>query len=313
MQILAAQGVFMVRVDRYRLERWDDMQFVLAVAKSGSFHAAAEELSINQSTASRRIRTLQRRLGVKLFDRHAHGMTLTPAGSSLLERAQDMANAARAIERHLAGEDQRMIGSVHISAPDGLGVNWLVPALADFRGHHPGIQIELSASAGPVDLLLREADIAIRYYRPRDGRVVTRKVGHIHFSLFAAPAYVSAHGQPSTMDELADHEFVEHSASQFTRGFEAWPKLFRSHPKVVFRANTSGTFLSAVRAGFGIGVLPNYYNFLAPDLTRLALKANCGADVWVLCHEETSGSARVRIAIDFLAQRFRRDRERWFS
>ncbi len=303
----------MARKDQYSLERWDDMQFVLAVARTGSFHAASVGLARDQSTASRRIRALERQLGVKLFDRHAHGMTLTPAGGALVERAQEMENAARAIERHLAGDDQRLTGVVQITAPDGLATHWLAPALFDFQKDHSGIQIELVTSPGPVNLLSREADIAIRNCETKDARTVVVKVGHLHFSLFAAPRYLRAHGVPATLEDLVTHNLVDHSGQGFTSGLDPWHELMRRHTRTVLRVNTSGAFLAAVRAGFGIGLFPNYYEFVSPDLTRVPLKMGCDAGIWLLSHEETNRNARVRSALDFLRRRFRHDRTRWFS
>src|ERR1700743_1939009 len=82
---------------------WDDVRFFLAVAKTGSFSAAANQLNTKQTTVGRRIQALERRLGAKLFDRHRHGMEVTPAARGVLVQAESMLSHATSIERHLAG------------------------------------------------------------------------------------------------------------------------------------------------------------------------------------------------------------------
>jgi len=100
---------------------WDDVRFFLAVAKTGSFSAAATQLNTKQTTVGRRIQALERRLGAKLFDRHRHGMEVTPAARGVLAQAESMMSNATAIERHLAGLDREMAGIVRIAATEGLG------------------------------------------------------------------------------------------------------------------------------------------------------------------------------------------------
>ena len=101
----------MINLGRNHLGSWDDVQYVLAVAKTGSFIVAAEKLGTNQSTVSRHVQRLERRLGVKLFDRYSHGMRLTPSGAGLIEKARNMEAAANEIERqelhHVAGLRER--------------------------------------------------------------------------------------------------------------------------------------------------------------------------------------------------------------
>ena len=87
---------------------WDDVRFFLAVAKTGSFSAAATQLNTKQTTVGRRIQALERRLGAKLFDRHRHGMEVTPAARGVLAQAESMMSNATAIERHLAGLDREI-------------------------------------------------------------------------------------------------------------------------------------------------------------------------------------------------------------
>lgn len=303
----------MSRADRYSIDSWDDIQFVLAVARMGSFHLAGKELNTNQSTVSRRIRHLENHLGVKLFDRHAHGMTLTPAGTALVDRARDMESAARAIERHLAGDDKSMIGTVRVDSTDGLAMHWLTRTLLDFQQDNPEILLELITNSAPIDLLSREADVAIRHYEPSDPRIVAIKVGIQRFSAFASADYIEKHGMPATIEDFDGHAVLDHSAHNFVGGLEPWRRLTRRHPRIVLRVSTSGTYTASVNAGFGLGLLPNYYEFIMPNLRRVPIDMECATGIWLFSHEETNKNARVRATIDFLRKRFRKDGEKWFS
>lgn len=298
---------------RNRLESWDDIQYVLAVARGGSFVAAGESLGTNSSTVSRHVQRLEVRLGAKVFDRLSHGMRLTPIGRELIEKAADMESAVNAIERYLAGADRRMTGVVRMAAPDGISTYWLTPTLLDFSVHHPQLCIELIAGSGQIDLLAREADIAIRLFEPKQDRYIASKVGRMRFSLFAARRYVEKFGEPSTIDELSAHRIVDHGGYVSITSLQRWNSLLASHPRIPFRPNTTSSFVAAVRAGYGIGLFPNFYSIVAPDLIRLRLAVDEESPLWLLAHEETLGGARVRALFDFLADRFRRDRETWFS
>lgn len=303
----------MINSERNRLESWNDIQYVLAVARSGSFLAASEKLGTNQSTVGRHVQRLEKRLGAKLFDRFSHGMRLTPTGMSLIERACRMETAANEIERHLAGVDQKMTGSVCIAAPDGISTYWLTPALLEFQMQHPQVCIELIARTGAVDLLAREADIAIRLFAPKQERYVASRVGLVRFSLFAGPKYLHRFGKPATLQELLGHRIVDHLGYTSMVSLERWHAFLAGHPHVVYRPNFTGAFVAAVRAGYGIGLFPNFYHIVAPDLVQLELETGEQAPVWLLAHAETNRNARVRAVFDFLLRRFRQDRRAWFS
>ena len=149
------------------LRDWQDIQFFLAVARTGSFSKAARSLRTNQSTVGRRIQRLENSLGAKLFDRYSHGMRLTPAGEIMFAEAADMESSAAHIERHISGLDDELTGVVKISSTEGLATYWLAPRMVAFQREHPAILIDTVCKDRVVDLGMREADIAIRYVRVR--------------------------------------------------------------------------------------------------------------------------------------------------
>lgn len=303
----------MINLGQNHLESWDDIQYVLAVARTGSFLGASKRLGTNQSTIGRHVQRLEKRLGAKLFDRYSHGMRLTPMGTSLVEKARSMETAIHEIERHLAGVDQRMTGPVRIAVPEGISTYWLTPVMLEFQMRHAEVCIELIGGTGYIDLLAREADIAIRLSVPKQDRYVATRVGRVRFSLFAHPTYLERFGEPVSMDEIMAHRIVDHGGYAVMEGLEGWHAIAARCPHVVFRPNTTGAFVAAVRAGYGIGLFPDFYRIVAPDLVRLSADPCLQAPLWMLSHAETNRSARVHAVFDFLADRFRQDRSAWFA
>jgi DNA-binding transcriptional LysR family regulator len=297
----------------YHLDSWDDIRFVLAVARAGSFYNAGQSLATSQSTVSRRVQFLEKRLGTKIFDRHSHGMRLTSAGSELVARARAMEDAAHGIERHLSGTDMRMTGVVRLSAPDGLLTHWLVPALAEFRAAFPGIRVDLMSSSKVPSLGTGETDVAICMNYPVGHRIVAMRAADIRFTLFAAPIYIGAFGVPTKRDDLADHWIVEHTGQLALHQLDQWRQFIDSHPRVACHADTSSSFMAALLSGFGIGLCPDFYRIVQPELVPIAVDTGCSASVWLISHQETNRSARIRALLNFLKRRFKEHRGIWFS
>ena len=291
---------------------WDDVRFFLAVAKTGSFSAAATQLNTKQTTVGRRIQALERRLGAKLFDRHRHGMEVTPAARGVLVQAESMLSNATAIERHLAGLDREMSGVVRIASTEGLAAHWLVPRLDRLRRSHPDIIVQVVAGDQVLDLATRQADLAIRFFRPTSNQLVAAKVGQFNMSVFAAPSYIERHGQPRTLDELRDHQIVDHTVLHGLPAMKPWSEIVERSPSVVLRTNSSYAALEAVAVGYGISVFPDYVTKIS-NLVAAPIDLRIVRDIWLVSHEETNRGARIRTVIDYVREQFRIDERERFS
>jgi DNA-binding transcriptional LysR family regulator len=188
---------------------WNDYRFFLAVAETGRLSAAARRLKVSQPTVGRRLAELEGRLGARLFDRLPDGFRLTLAGERILDLARRMAEDARAIEHRVAGEDEQLHGSVLLATPEGLGTYWLAPRLEWLRSRHPRIDLELVVGTGALDLLRREADVALRIGPPGADDVVGRRLGCIRCGRFAAQGYLERHGAPERLEDLSQHRIIE--------------------------------------------------------------------------------------------------------
>ncbi|NDH61317.1 MAG: LysR family transcriptional regulator [Alphaproteobacteria bacterium] len=291
---------------------WDDVRFFLAVAKTGSFSAAATQLNTKQTTVGRRIQALEHRLGAKLFDRHRHGMEVTPAARGVLMQAESMMSNAASIERHLAGLDREMAGIVRIAATEGLAATWLVPRLSELRRIHSDIVVQVIVGDQVLDLATRQADLAIRYFRPTSNQLVAARVGQFSMSIFAAPSYVEQYGLPKRLEDLSEHHIVDHTTLHSLPIMKAWSEVVERSTSVVLRTNSSFAANEAVKVGYGLSVFPDYVA-KGSNIIRAPIDLNITRDVWLVSHEETNKGARIRTVIDYVRERFRQDEREWFS
>jgi DNA-binding transcriptional LysR family regulator len=291
---------------------WDDVRFFLAVAKTGSFSAAATQLNTKQTTVGRRIQALERRLGAKLFDRHRHGMEVTPAARGVMVQAESMLSNATSIERHLAGLDREMSGVVRVAATEGLAAQWLVPRLTELRRVHSDIVVQVIVGDTVLDLATRQADLAIRFFRPTSNQLVAARVGQFSMSVFAAPAYIEQYGLPQRIEDLRDHHIVDHTTLHSLPAMKPWTEVVESNQNVVLRTNSSHAAIEAVKASWGISVFPNYSS-KAVNLIEAPIDLGISRDIWLVSHEETNKGVRTRTVIDYIRDKFREDEREWFS
>jgi len=291
---------------------WDDVRFFLAVAKTGSFSAAAAQLNTKQTTVGRRIQALERRLGAKLFDRHRHGMEVTPAARGVLVQAESMLSNATSIERHLAGLDREMSGVVRVAATEGLASHWLVPRLSELRNTHPDIVVQVVSGDEVLDLATRQADLAIRFFRPTSNQLVAARVGQFNMSIYAAPSYIEQYGLPQKLEDLRDHHLVDHTTLHSLPAMKPWSEVVEHSTSVVLRTNSSYAAVEAVRVGYGISVFPDYVT-KSSNLVAVPIDLRIARDIWLVSHEETNKGARIRTVIDYIREKFREDEREWFS
>ena len=175
---------------------WSLLQSFIAVAGKGSLSAAARALGGSQPTMGRHIGALESELGVRLFERTACGLELTPTGLELLDHARRMDAAANHLSLAAEGRAEAVAGTIRITASEIVATYILPEILTALRRAEPEIEIELVASDRSENLLQREADIAVRMYRPPQADVFTRKVGDLKLGIFAAESYVARRGAP---------------------------------------------------------------------------------------------------------------------
>jgi DNA-binding transcriptional LysR family regulator len=181
---------------------WTLIRSFLAVAEAGSLSAAARTTGISQPTLGRHIHQAEGALQVPLFTRVAQGLVLTEAGQALLPSARAMRAAAADLALTAAGRAKGMEGTVRITASRVVSHAVLPPILAQLRVEEPGIQIDLVPSDTTENLLLGEADLALRMYRPTQLDLVAQKLADLPLGLYAARSYLDRHGRPTSPEGL---------------------------------------------------------------------------------------------------------------
>lgn len=288
-------------MDDSALSDWSLIRVFLAVAETGSFSAAARRIGSSQPTVGRQIATLESAVGMPLFLRHAQGMRLSDAGADLLGPAREMERAARALALAAAGKVETMSGTVRITASVVMAQHVLPPTIARIRDALPDVAIELVASDATDNLLFREADIAVRMFRPEQLDVVTRHLGDLSLGLYGAVRYLDRAGRPGTIDDILAHRFV---------GYDRDDRILRGFRDMGFpiardffgaRTDAQTVYWELVRAGCGLGfgqVLlgdPDpVVERVVPDLPLPSLP------VWLTAHEGMRRTPRIRRVWDML-------------
>jgi DNA-binding transcriptional LysR family regulator len=291
---------------------WDDLRVFLMVARVGSLTAASDQLGLVHTTISRRISSLERRLGARLFARHHRGMQLTQRGRELARQVAPMESAAsEAEQRLLRGSSKEMAGTVRIAATDGMASVWLTPQLIAFHRAHPSIRVEVAVVNSWADLATEESDIVLRYARSLSSGTASRKVGRTHFALYAARSYLDAYGAPERVEDLKRHTLIENINFRTNQSLSEWQDVLSAAP-VRLSSNAGTTVLASVRAGAGIAMLPTTFEMAAPELIVLDIPLKLTSDIWMTSHIRTNKTPRVRALIAYIAERFARDRARWF-
>jgi DNA-binding transcriptional LysR family regulator len=283
---------------------WDDLRYFLAIARAGTLARAASALGINATTVGRRLSTLEERVHARLFDRTPEGYALTSAGRDLLRRAERMEDEALALEREVLGADQRLEGSVRVTATEMIATRFVMPRLPEFHARHPELAIELECSNRTVSLTRREADIALRLARPREENVVTRRLADIPLALYASPDYVAARGLPADPERsLRGHCALLFAATRAFRVENAWFEVRLDGAQIALRSDSVSSLFAAAAAGAGIALLPRAAVERDRELVRIeTATAPEPRVIWQTVHEDLQKNARVRAVMAFLAE-----------
>jgi DNA-binding transcriptional LysR family regulator len=281
---------------------WDDLRYFLAVHRGGSHKAAARLLRVAPTTVSRRIDALERAAQAQLFLRTPERLKTTAAGVALLRRAERIEAEVLASERELHGADAVLEGPLRVTGGDALVNYVLVPALADFVASHPKLILELRTDTAILDLSRREADVALRYVRPKEPALVARHIRELPFALFASEAYLRRRGTPRTLAATESHDFVGLAEALDALPQVRWLERAVRKPRYVLRATTTTTQAIACAEGLGLALLPVFVGARRTDLRQLfPRQPGPTRDLWAVFHSDMRRNARVSTFLAWLA------------
>jgi len=271
------------------------------VAEEGSLSGAARKLGASQPTVGRQIKTLESQLSASLFKRQARGLELTETGAALVAPARVMREAMGQISLMAAGESARIEGTVRITASVMTSQFHLPDIIAKIREQEPDIAIELVPSDDSRNLLYREADIAVRMYRPTQLELVTRHIGDIPLAICAAKSYIARCGTFNGPHDLRNHDFVGYDESTLiidgfnAAGFDVTRDFFK------IRCDDQATYWNLIRAGCGIGFSQREIALADPliDVIETGFPLPV-LPIWLTAHEAMRQTPRIRRVWDLL-------------
>ncbi len=275
---------------------WGKLRLLHELSRTGSLSRAAQRLAVDRNTVARRVGALEEELGLPLFERGPQGWTRTAAGDELAALATRVEEDVLAIARHADARDTALSGTVRLTTATHLAAFLLAPGLPRLRERHPGLVLEVVADQRTFDLTRREADLAIRFGRPRDAGLVTRKLSDVAYGLYAGAAYAPTRRAV----DLEKDPFVGCDDSLAGVPQERWLARVAPARRVVFRSNSTASLQAAARAGLGVAVLPCFVAEPDPALVRLDGPQPVNHELWLLVHGDLRRTPRVRAVIDWV-------------
>jgi molybdate transport repressor ModE-like protein len=294
---------------------WDRIRIFLAVARAGQILGAAQQLGLNHATVGRQLTTLEEDLGAKLVERLTQGCILTPAGEALLKSAERVESEVLQVASEISGARAAVSGTVRIGAPDGLGNYFLARVMGQLARAHPDLTIQLVPLPRTFSLSRREADIVVTLDRPKQGKLIIKKLTDYTLSIYAAESYLKEHGKISSVEDLDGRLFVTHVEDfVYSRALDYAAELGQ-RMKRHYECGSVVAQMEAVRAGHGVGILHDYAALQFPELKRLLPAMHFTRTYWLMSHPDTHRTARVAAVYDYLSntvQKAKRDFVRHF-
>jgi DNA-binding transcriptional LysR family regulator len=281
---------------------WNRARAFLVTVEEGSLSAASRALGMTQPTLGRQVSALEEELGVVLFERVGRGLTLTPSGLELVDHVRAMGEAANRVHLSASGKSQSIEGNVCISAGEADAAFRLPPIIAKLREMEPGIDVELVASNAESDLRRREADIAVRNYRPTQPDLVAKKVREFNGRIYAAPSYLAELGNPTKPEQLSEAAFVgfDREAGLINALKTFGLNLTQRNIRIVSQNHL--VQWEMVKRGLGIGVMSEDIGDAEVKVQRVLPDSDpLVFPVWLVSHRELYTSVRVRLVFDLLA------------
>ncbi len=253
---------------------WDKLKIFHAVAEAGSFTSSTVNLNLSQSAISRQIQSLEDDLNVKLFERHARGLTLTESGEYVFKTANEVISKLKEVETTLSDKKNKPSGKLTVTTVISFGTTWLTPRIQEFMQLNPEIEIELIFDDKELDLSTRQADIGIFMRRPKQLNYIQKKLIDINYHIYGSPKYLEKHGYPKTINDLSKHKFITFGRGAPSPVFNPeWAlKLGMKENKTmktVMKVNSVYGLLLAVQSGVGLAALPDYLTIKQPNIIKV--------------------------------------------
>jgi len=286
------------------------------VVESGSFASAAERLDMSAAAVTKHVKSVEQRLGIRLLNRNSRNLSLTEPGSVYFERCKNILDDLQATELELGSLSAAPSGTLRITCPSWYAGRRLTGLLAAYHRRCPQVVIDASCEDRLADLVAEGYDLALRITASQQSlppALIARPVRPETFQLAASREYLRRRREPSSAEELMDHDFVAAgSASSVTLVSEGG--LYEVPVHIVLRCRSMSGLVNAVAAGIGIAPIPAAYfedsqfeDILAPILPRQRV---LDATLHLLYVSRTFLPLKIRTFVDFAVEYFSEGRVR---
>jgi len=280
---------------------WNDLRLAVVLGRERTLTRAARSLGISQPTASRRLAAIETALGAKLFQKSSQGYVPTRAGETLLATAAEVERSVSHLERGALHDDDAGRGLVRVAVTEVTALHLLERAIPTLCRREPGIVVELLGASTQVDLGRREADLAIRMVKPEGAELVARKLGQMHYGLYASRSYLEAHGK--VVDGLAGQAIVAPVGILAAGPEAAWLAEHAREANVVLRTSSMSCLAMAAKVGIAIVMLPTPLAHSTGGLVEISIIETPRArTVFLVMHRDARRVRRVRVVADAIAE-----------
>jgi DNA-binding transcriptional LysR family regulator len=280
---------------------WDDLQYFLAVARTGQLSTAARQLRTSHATVSRHIDRLEFGLQVKLFERNPRGYILTNVGQRFIETAERIESETERLRADVSSGATFQRGVVRLSAPEGFANFFFTDHLHDFSKLHPNISLELVTIQQIMALSRKEADVAVVLDEPKAGPYVSEKISDYTLHVYGAKKFLQQIPEITRREQMLDHPFIGYIEDMIFAPGLAYLGEVNKGIRTHFQSSSIFAQLKATRAGQGLCVLPNYIAEQYPDLEIvLPNDIELRRSYYLLYHRDLRNVPRVRTVIQFL-------------
>lgn len=283
---------------------WDDMRFVLALLRSGTFSAAGESLNVNYTTVARRIKNLEQRMNTLLFEQTADRYVPTEAARSILPQLETIETEFHAINRQVFGQQTDIRGELRVTFSPSIGDALILPHINEFQELYPDIDLVLIASSDIASLGVREADIAIRISDAPPDHLVGQRIAGVSFALYAARSYLKKH---STLNHPGVRLLSIKSPTSHRQEKFIYKKYSEIRPLTYI--SKAGSLYQAIKNNLGIGILPCYVGDRDQKLKRLPINIEDHKwHLWLLSHPDYKHAARVQVFKQFFSEKLKQNK-----
>lgn len=295
------------------MDRLSSMKLFVRTVEVGSFSAVADEMSLTQSSVSKRIAALERELNVKLFNRNTRRLVLTDVGKAYYERCVHILAALADAEFNISRLQSDPVGSLRVNSPICFGRLYVVKHALAFIAEYPMVKIELTMSDNFIDLLEEGADLAIRLGRLKDSRLASTPMGKCPQAVVATPRYFEKHGKPEAPQDLVDHNCLHYTNWAMGNKWRFDGPHGTDYVRVSgnFSTNNCETLREVALSGIGVVILPRWLigqdlrnGLLETALDKYALPA---LDLNAVYPSARYLPAKVRLFIKYLSGQLRMD------